>query len=121
MSSEHTLLELKKTSLTEDSRGKQSKKHSRKASSPERVRGIVEGETVPTEVCSDVEKELRAVKVLRSLFVTQKEGATLKKVTSPSPKKMEDKKGGKPLPKSDFTLKGQNQQMYSLKKCITDK
>ena len=74
MSSEHTLLELKKTSLTEDSRGKQSKKHSRKASSPERVRGIVEGETVQTEVCSDVEKELRAIEVLKPLFVTQKEG-----------------------------------------------
>ena len=62
----------------------------------------MEGETVPTEVCSDVEKELRAIEVLKPLFATQKEGATPKKVTSPSPKKMEDRKGGKPLPKSDF-------------------
>ena len=36
----------------------------------------MEGETVPTEVCSDVEKELRAIEVLKPLFATQKEGAT---------------------------------------------
>ena len=75
MSSEHTLLELKKTNPTEDSRGKQSKKYSREAPSLERARGVVEGETIPTEVHSDVEKELRAVEVLKPLFVTQKEGA----------------------------------------------
>ena len=50
MSSEHTLLEPRKTNPTEDSRGEQSKKHSREASSPERARGVVEGETDPTEV-----------------------------------------------------------------------
>ena len=66
----------------------------------------MEGETVQTEVCSDVEKELRAIEVLKPLFATQKEGATPKKGSSPSPKKMEEKKGGKPLPKSDFPLKG---------------
>ena len=49
MPSEHTFW-AKKTNPTEDSRGEQSKKHSREASSPERARDIVEGETVPTEV-----------------------------------------------------------------------
>ena len=47
----------------------------------------MEGETVPKQKCSDVEKELRAVDVLKPLFATQKEGATTKKVTSLFPKK----------------------------------
>ena len=117
MSSEHTLLELKKTNPIEDSRGEQSKKHSREASSPERVRDIVEGETVPTEVCSDVEKDLRVVDVLNPLFVTQKEGATPKKVTSPSPKKMEDKtrKEANPCQNQTFHQKAQKRKIYILK------
>ena len=32
----------------------------------------MEGETVPTEVCSDVEKELRTIEVTKPLFATQK-------------------------------------------------
>ena len=51
MSSEHTHLELRKlipAKTAEVNRAK--KKLSREASSPERARGIVEGETVPTEV-----------------------------------------------------------------------
>ena len=77
MSSEHTLLELKKL-IPAKTAEETEKEYSREASSPERARGVVEGETVPTEV-SDVEKELRAIEVLKSLFATQKEGATPRK------------------------------------------
>ena len=44
MSSEHTLRKLIPQKTAEANR---TKKHNREASSPERVRGIVEGETVP--------------------------------------------------------------------------
>ena len=36
-------------------------------------------ERLSQQKCSDVEKELRAIEVLKPLFVTQKEGATPRK------------------------------------------
>ena len=50
MSSEHKLLELRKLIPQKTAEANRAKKHSREASSPERARGIVEGETVKTEV-----------------------------------------------------------------------
>ena len=61
----------------------------------------------PQQKCSDVGKELRAVYVLKPLFAAQKEGVTpQRKCSALPPRKKEDKKGGKPLPKSNSTLKG---------------
>ena len=63
-------------------------------------------ERLTLQKCKDVEKELKTVEVLKPLYTTKKEGATPRKLTSPSPKKKEDRKGGKPLPNPGQPLKG---------------
>ena len=65
-------------------------------------------ERLTLQKSKDVEKELRAVEVLKPLYITKKEGATPGKAASPSPKKKEDRKGGKPLPNPHLQLKGTN-------------
>ena len=63
-------------------------------------------ERLTLQKSKDVEKELRTVEVLKPLYTTKKEGTTPGKAASPSPKKKEDRKGGKPLPNPDQPLKG---------------
>ena len=101
MSSEHTLLDLRKLISVKTAEANRAKSTAEKLPVLKELEALWR-ERLSQQKCSDVEKELRAIEVLKPLFATQKEGATPKKVTSPSPKKMEDRKGGKPLPKSDF-------------------
>ena len=63
-------------------------------------------ERLTLQKCKDIEKGLRAVEVLKPLYITMKEGATPGKVASPSTKMKEDRKGGKSLLKPDRPLKG---------------
>ena len=99
MPSEHTLLEIRKLIPAKTAEVNRAKSTAEKLSVLKELEALWRERLFQTEVCSDVGKELRAVEVLKPLFATQKEGATPKEGNQPSPKKMEDKKGGKPLPK----------------------
>ena len=114
MSSELTLLEIRKLIPQKTAEANRENNIAEKLPVLKELE-VLWRERLSQQKCSDVEKELRAVEVLKPLFVIQKEGASPKKVTSPFPKKMEDRKGGKPLPKSDFHQKAQSRKCAFLK------
>ena len=92
----------KKTNPCKDSRGEQSKEHIAEKHPALKELEALWRERLSQQKCSDVEKELRAIEVLKPLFATQKEGATPKKVTSPSPRKRRTRKEANPCQNQIF-------------------
>ena len=75
MSSEHTLLELRKLIPAKTAEANRAKSTAEKLPVLKELEALWR-ERLSQQKCSDVEKELRAVEVLKPLFATQKEGAT---------------------------------------------
>ena len=105
MTTEHSLLELRKLIPQKTAEANRALNIAEKTPILRELQELWR-ERLTLQKSKDVEKELRTVEVLKPLYTTKKEGATPGKAASPSPKKKEDRKGGKPLPNPDRPLKG---------------
>ena len=72
----NTLLELRKLIPQKTAEANRTKSTGEKLPVLKELEALWRKRLFSTEVCSDVEKELRAIEVLKHLFATQKEGAT---------------------------------------------